>query len=289
MILNKTLTLNNGINIPVLGLGTWMMDDATAEEAVCTALKMGYRHIDTAEAYGNEVGVGKGIKKSGIQRNEIFLTTKLHAEAKTYEEAKANIEASLKKLDCGYIDLMIIHAPEPWDSFRDGHHYEEGNLAAWKALSEYYKKGLIKAIGVSNFEIEDIENIINHSDVKPAVNQILTHISNTQFNLIEYCQKHNIVVEAYSPIAHGEMLKNKEVLAIASKYHVSISQLCIQYTLQLGLVSLPKTANPSHMKENSMLDFTISDSDMDILKHLNKIDNYGEYSHFPVFSGKIKE
>ena len=287
-MLNQKIKLNNGVEIPVLGLGTWLIDNDTVCDVVANAIKLGYRHIDTAEAYGNEEGVGRGIKKSGIKREEIFLQTKLHAEAKTYDQAKAEIELSLKKLDVDYIDLMIIHSPEPWASFRDGNHYEEGNLAAWRALTEYYQKGKIRAIGVSNFEIVDLENIMNNSNIVPAVNQILTHIANTQFELIDYCKKHNIVVEAYSPIAHGEILKNQKVLEIANKYGVSVAQLCIGYTLQLGLVSLPKTSNVEHMKENADVNFEISNEDMKTLMELDHINDYGEFSYFPVFSGKIK-
>ena len=287
-MLDKTLTLYNGVKIPMIGLGTWLIPNDQVAEAVRQAVKLGYRHIDTAEAYGNEQGVGEGLKTCGIAREKIFLQTKLHAEAKTYKQAKKEIEQSFKKLGVDYIDLMIIHSPQPWNSFRDGNHYYEGNLQAWKALVEYYKAGKIRAIGVSNFDKEDIENLTNNSDVKPMVNQILTHIANTQFDLIDYCQKNNIVVEAYSPIAHGELLKNKVVQDMAKKYNVSIAQLCIRYTLQLGLVSLPKTTNPLHMQENANVDFVISKSDMQKLIKIQPIDNYGEYSYFPVFSGKIK-
>lgn len=217
---------------------------------------------------------------------KFFLQTKLHAEAKTYEEAKKQIELSFKKLGVDYIDLMIIHSPQPWQNFRDGNHYFEGNLQAWKALCEYYKAGKIRAIGVSNFEQVDIENLINNSDVKPMVNQILTHIGNTQFDVIDYCQKNDIVVEAYSPIAHGELLNNKEVTEMAKKYGVSIAQLCIRYTLQLGLVSLPKTENVEHMKQNIDVDFEISKEDMKTLIKLDTF-HYSQFNYFPVFSGKL--
>lgn len=182
---------------------------------------------------------------------------------------------------------MIIHSPQPWANFRDGNHYEKGNLEAWRALSEYYKAGKIRAIGVSNFEIVDIENIINNSDVKPMVNQILTHIGNTNFELIDYCKKHDIVVEAYSPIAHGALLNNKVVKEMALKYNVSIAKLCIRYTLQLGLISLPKTANYEHMKENGDVDFVISDSDMKLLCDINKIDSYGDANAFPCYAKQM--
>lgn len=286
-MLNNTLTLANGVKIPQLGLGTWMIPDDKACDAVANAIKLGYRHIDTAEAYGNEKGVGDGIRKSGIDRTEIFLQTKLVAEAKTYADAKRNIDLSFEKLGVDYIDLMIIHSPQPWNAFRDGNHYFDGNLEAWRALCDYYKAGKIRAIGVSNFEKEDIENIVAHSNVKPMVNQILTHISNTQFSLIDFCKQNGIVVEAYSPIAHGELLKNQTVQRIADKYGVSIARLCVRYVLQLGLVALPKTANPEHMKENADVDFEISDDDMKKLMAIDRIQNYGEFSFFPVFSGKI--
>ncbi len=288
MIFDKTITLANGVKVPVLGLGTWMIDDDKAAQAVRDAVKIGYRHIDTAEAYGNERGVGEGIATCGIDRKELFLQTKLHAEAKTYEEAKRNIEHSLQKLGVDYIDLMIIHSPQPWGCFRDGNHYFEGNLQAWKALEEFYKAGKIRAIGVSNFEKEDIQNIIDNAEVKPMVNQILTHIANTQFDLIKFCEENGIAIEAYSPIAHGELLKNQTVQNMANKYGVSIARLCVRYVLQLGLVALPKTSNPAHMAENADVDFEISEEDMTALKNIEHIEDYGQYSYFPVFSGKIK-
>lgn len=272
-----------------MGLRTWMIDDDKVKEVVLNAFKLGYRHIDTAEAYGNERGVGEAIRESGLKREEIFLTTKLIAEAKTYEEAKEQIELSFKKLGVDYIDLMIIHSPQPWADFRNGNHYYEGNLAAWKALFEFYEAGKIRAIGVSNFEKEDIENILKHSKVKPMVNQILTHISNTQISVIKYCQENGIAVEAYSPLAHGEIFKNKTVKEIADRLNVSIAQLSIRYTLELGLISLPKATSVEHLKDNLDVNFKISSGDMKKLIELDKIENYGDYSFFPVFSGKLKE
>lgn len=288
-MINEKITLYNGVKVPVLGLGTWMIDDDKVKEVVLNAFKLGYRHIDTAEAYGNERGVGEAIRESGLKREEIFLTTKLIAEAKTYEEAKEQIELSFKKLGVDYIDLMIIHSPQPWADFRNGNHYYEGNLAAWKALCEFYEAGKIRAIGVSNFEKEDIENILKHSKVKPMVNQILTHISNTQISVIKYCQKNGIAVEAYSPLAHGEILKNKTIKEIADRLNVSIAQLSIRYTLELGLISLPKATSVEHLKDNLDVNFKISSGDMKKLIELDKIENYGDYSFLPVFSGKLKE
>lgn len=283
MIFNEKYTLSNGIEIPKLGLGTWMISDENVVDAVVRAIKIGYRHIDTAQAYANEVGVGKGVKASGIPRNEIFVTTKLAAEVKSYEEAVASIEGSLQKLDMEYIDLMIIHSPKPWANFLESEPYFEGNLAAWKALEEAYQAGRIKAIGVSNFEIADLKNILDNATLKPMVNQILTHISNTPKELIDFCKEQDILVEAYSPFGHGELFKNQQVQAMAAKYKVSVSQLAIRYCLQLGLLPLAKTANSQHMEANVAVDFEISECDLFELQNIKTIKNYGEYSHFPVF------
>jgi len=286
MILNETFTLSNGVEIPKLGLGTWMIDDNKAAQAVIDAIQMGYRHIDTAQAYGNERGVGEGIHNCGIAREDIFVTTKLEAYIKNYKEAVAAIEVSLQKMGLEYIDMMIIHSPQPWNNFREEDRFFEGNAEAWQALEEAYKAGKLRAIGVSNFERVDLENILKHCTIKPMVNQILAHISNTPFDLIEYCKINNILVEAYSPVAHGEMLKNEEIAEMAKRYNVSIAQLCIRYCLQLGILPLPKTANPEHMRNNADMDFEISEIDMEVLKTAKPIKNYGEASHFPVFRGK---
>lgn len=283
-ILNETYTLSNNIMIPKLGLGTWFIDDDKAAQAVRDAVEIGYRNIDTAQAYGNERGVGEGIRTAGVAREVLFVSTKLAAEIKDYDAAVAAIEGSLAALDIGYIDLMLIHAPQPWDDFRGGD-YSEGNLAAWRALEEAHQVGKIRAIGVSNFLEPDLENILDHGTVAPHVNQILVHAGNTPSDLIAYCEEKSILVQAYSPIAHGEILNNPTVQAIAAKYAVSVPQLCIRYTLQLGTVSLPKTTNPDHMRTNAEVDFEITTEDMETLRTLDERD-YGEHAVFPVYSGK---
>lgn len=286
MILNEFYTLNNGVKIPKLGLGTWMIPDADAESAVKSAIALGYRHIDTAQAYENESGVGKGIKNCGLARNEIFVTSKVAAENKTYESAAKSIDQSLKVMGLDYIDMMIIHSPQPWAEFRSEKRYFEENKAVWKALEDAYKAGKLRAIGVSNFLTDDLQNLLENCEIKPMVNQILTHITNTPTELIDYCKNNGILPEAYSPIAHGEALKNEHILKAAEKYGVAPAQLCIGYTLQLGMVSLPKTSNREHMKSNAQIDFAISKEDMNTLINIEKIKDYGEYSFFPVFSGK---
>lgn len=231
----NTLTLNNNIKIPQLGLGTWFIDDANVAEAVKAAATLGYRHFDTAQAYGNERGVGEGIQNCGISREELFVVSKVAAEHKTYEDAKQGIDETLKKMGLDYLDMMIIHSPQPWDKVNQcDDRYVEGNRAAWKALEDAYKEGKLRAIGVSNFQISDLKNLMETCEIKPMVNQILCHISNTPLELIKFCQENDIVIEAYSPIAHGEILHQPEIKAIADKYGVSVPQLCIRYVLQLG-------------------------------------------------------
>lgn len=286
-ILQETYTLSNGIQIPRLGLGTWFIPDGQAAEAVRKAVETGYRLIDTAQAYENEAGVGEGVRSCGIAREEIFVTSKIAAEAKTYESAAKSVEETIAKMGLDYIDMMIIHSPQPWNEWRqDDNRYFAENREVWKALEDAYEAGKIKAIGVSNFLKDDLDNILSDCRVKPMVNQILLHISNTNLELIDFCKENHILVEAYSPIAHGEALKNGQITGMAEKYGVSPAALCIRYVLQLGTVALPKTADPQHMKENAAVDFIIEDADMETLKNVATIENYGEFSYFPVFSGK---
>jgi len=283
MILEEKYTLANGVEIPKLGLGTWFIQDDNAAQAVKTAVEIGYRHIDTAQAYGNEKGVGEGVRSCDVNREDVFVTTKLAAEVKEYEEAVSSIDESLQKMGLDYADLMIIHSPQPWAQFGAEERFFAGNREAWRALEEAYKAGKLRAIGLSNFQKADIDNILESCSVKPMVNQILAHISNTPEELIQYCRDNGILVEAYSPFGHGEILKNEEIIRVAGNYNVSVPQLCIRYVLQLGLLPLPKTANPDHMKSNADVDFVISKEDMELLKNMDRIKDYGEASVFPVY------
>lgn len=286
MILQETYHLENGVQIPKLGLGTWFIDDDKVAKAVRDAVKAGYRLIDTAQAYGNERGVGEGVRTCGLPREELFVTSKVAAEVKTYEEAARSIDETLTKMGLEYLDLMIIHSPQPWAEFRVENRYFAENKEVWRALEDAYEAGKLRAIGVSNFLQDDLENLLKDCRIKPMVNQILLHITNTDKALLDYCRAHGILVEAYSPIAHGEALKNPAITKMAKKYNVTPAQLCIRYVLQLGTVALPKTANPAHMQDNSAVDFQISTEDMRTLEAMEKIKSYGEFDMFPVFSGK---
>ncbi|MBE6877186.1 MAG: aldo/keto reductase [Ruminococcus sp.] len=285
---DKKLTLSNHVEIPQLALGTWLIDDSTVTEAVKSAISLGYRHIDTAQAYGNERGVGEGVRTSGIAREEIFVTSKVAAEHKDYKSASAGIDETLRKTGLDYLDMMIIHSPQPWKLVNQSDdRFTEGNREAWRALEDAYKAGKLRAIGISNFLEGDIESLWETAEIKPMVNQVLCHISNSPLSLIDYCTKKGIVMEAYSPVAHGEAMKNPAIAEMAKKYGVSVPQLCIRYDIQLDMIVLPKTANPEHMKANADIDFIISNEDMEILKKIDHIDNYGAHSFFPVFGGKL--
>ncbi|WP_374572615.1 aldo/keto reductase [Phenylobacterium sp.] len=286
MILKETYTLANGVEIPKLGLGTWMIPDGEAAQVVRDAVEAGYRHFDTAQAYANERGVGEGLRSSGLARDEVFLTTKLVAECKSYAKAKALIDGSLQTLGLDHIDLMLIHSPQPWAEFREGEHFFEGNLEAWRALEEAYEAGKLRAIGVSNFERADLDNLLDNGAVKPMVNQVLAHVGNTPFDLIDYSRSKGVLVEAYSPVAHGAALNNADLAAMAGKYGVSIAQLCIRYCLELGLLPLPKTSKAAHMRDNAAVDFVISDADMAALNGAKGDTDYGAANMFPVFGKK---
>ncbi len=281
--------LNNDVEIPEIGLGTWLIDNNAVADVIKDAVSVGYRHIDTAQAYENEEGVGNGIKNCGIDRKDFFITSKVRAEFKDYDSAKKSIDESLRKLGLDYIDLMIIHSPQPWSEFRitDNNYFKE-NKEVWRALEDAYMEGKIRAIGVSNFHVYDLENILEDCRIKPMINQVLAHVGQTPFEIVDFCNKEGIVVEAYSPIAHGEADRIEMVQEMASKYNKSFAQICLKYCLQLGMVVLPKARSIEHLRDNFDLNFEISDEDMEILKAVKPLKDYGSDDFFPVFkqSGK---
>ena len=276
--------LSDGTKIPQTGFGTWMIKNEDASACVLDAIRSGYRMIDTAQAYENEEGVGEGIRLSGLKREELFIANKIKAEYKTYDEARRSIDETLEKMGLDYLDQMIIHAPQPWNEFRGEKRYFEENREVWRALEDAKMEGKLRIIGVSNFLIDDLENLFSFCRIRPMVNQILLHIQNTDMKLVDFCKRNGILVEAYSPIAHGEILKSAEVKKMARKYQVSVASLCIRYLLQLGVLPLPKTENRQHMRDNLNTSFDISPEDMETLLSLPKIKDYGEYGYFPVFS-----
>lgn len=287
-IFDETSTLSNGVTIPRLALGTWEINNEDVSAVVQNALQIGYRHIDTAQAYGNEEGVGEGIKKAGIPRDQVFVNSKVAAEIKNYDDAKKSIDESLRRMKLDYLDMMIIHSPQPWievNQSRDRHF--QGNLETWRAMEDAMAEGKLRAIGVSSFLKPDLDNIIQNSQVKPMVNQILAHVGHMPVDLVNYSNQQGIIVEAFSPIAHGFALKVPAIRKIAEKYDVSVAQLCIRYDWQLGMIVLPKAVKPEHIKANAKIDFEISNEDMQTLNCINNVD-YGDASIYPVYGGKLK-
>ena len=283
------MKLYNGNVIPDVGLGTWLIPNDKVTKIVKTAVSLGYRHIDTAQAYQNEEGVGIGVKECGIPREKLFITSKVMAEIKDYQGAYDSVIESLRKLDLEYLDLILIHSPEPWREFRKASSdYFEENLEAWRALERLYKEGKVKAIGVSNFRIKDLDNILKYCEIKPMVNQYLAHVGQVPFEIFEYCKNHDIVFEAYSPIAHGEANRFEAVNELAEKYNTSFAQICLKYLIQLGMVVLPKASSEGHLKENNDLDFELSKEDMTRLDKAEPLPDYGKSDIFPCFkeSGK---
>lgn len=262
--LNEKYTLSNGIEIPKIGLGTWQVKEGNeAYHSVLFALKNGYRHIDTAQGYQNEESVGRAVRDSGINREDIFVTSKLESHIKDYEGAKLAFEKTLEKLNFEYLDLFLIHAPWPWSEM--GKDCRKGNIEAYRAMEEFYLAGKIKAIGVSNFSPDDLENIIRNSQIVPHVNQIGYFIGLDQSETIEYCNERNIFIEAYSPLGIGYLLSNEDIKTIAKKYNKSTAQICIRYLLQKGTAPLPKSTHEERIIQNGDVDFEISDADMDFL------------------------
>lgn len=267
MILQETYTLMNGVKVPKIGLGTWQIPEGEETyNAVRWALESGYRHIDTAMAYGNENSVGKAIKDSGIPREEIFVTTKLPAQHKGYEIAWDCFNKSIAALGLDYIDMYLIHAPWPWNEM--GKDCTEGNIESWKAFEEIYDSGKVKSIGISNFEPKHIQPILDMCKHVPMVNQIRFHIGDIQKEILDFCQSRNIVITAYSPLATGRIIGNQEIVAMAEKYKVTPAQLCIRYCLQKNTIVIPKSTKKERIVSNVEVDFVMSGEDMEALDRL---------------------
>ena len=276
MLRNENYVLYNGVNIPKIGFGTWQV--AEGEEAynsVTYALKVGYRHIDTAHAYGNEASVGKAIADSGIDRKDIFVTTKLPSHIKDYQGTMQHFNQSLTSLGLEYIDLYLIHAPWPWSDI--GTDCTQGNIQAWKAMIELYNAGKIRSIGVSNFHPADMQALIDATGVVPMVNQIRYFIGNTQPAIVDYCNQHNILIQAYSPLATGEIVNNEQLQPLAQKYGVTVAKICLRYCLQKGTLPLPKSTNEGRIAQNLELDFTIDQDDMTFLDNIGRIGKIKPY------------
>jgi len=266
--------LPNKTVIPKIGFGTWkLINDDSTIEVIKNAIQCGYRHFDTAYAYGNEIVVGKGLKAAKIDRKELFITGKLWNDDRGYENIINACKRTIANLDCEYLDLYLIHWPASPALYKN---WVEINNDTWKAFEDLYEQGLVKAIGVCNFKKHHLEALIKSAKVLPMVNQIEFHPGNPQKETVEYCHKNNIIVEAWSPIGSGKMLKNQFLNEMAQKYNKSVAQLCIKYCLQSHVLPLPKSKTLDHMKENLMVeDFEITENDMELIANLPYIGGSG--------------
>jgi len=268
--LTDTYALNNGTKIPIVGFGTWQTPDGqVAYESVLAALKAGYRHIDTAAAYGNEDSVGKAIADSGVAREDLFVTTKLWNADHGYEATKAALETSLQKLGLDYVDLYLIHWPNP-AAMRDN--FEQLTADTWKAMEELYASRKARAIGVSNFRPKHLDVLLKTAKVVPAVNQIFLNPSDMEADVVAYNEAHGILSEAYSPLGTGKIFGIPELKTIATKYNKSVAQIVLRWSLQNGFLPLPKSVHADRIQQNTELfDFELSAADMETIDGMHGV------------------
>lgn len=273
--LESAFTLANGNKIPCVGFGTWQSAEGNeAYNAVLSALRSGYRHIDTAAAYRNEKSVGKAVQdfinESGVKREELFITTKLWNLDHGYENTKRAIKTSLENLSLDYVDLYLIHWPNPL-KFRSC--WQETNAESWKAMEEAYKEGKLKAIGISNFCERHIDELLKTAEVKPMANQIKVCPGIAQKNLADYSRNLGMVVEGYSPFGTGGVFNSEEMKGLAQKYGKTVAQICVRWSLQQNVVPLPKSVSEERIKENAQVfDFEISDEDCELISNLSNLE-----------------
>ncbi|NJB71375.1 diketogulonate reductase-like aldo/keto reductase [Saonia flava] len=257
----KTVTINNGVKMPILGFGVFQVDDlAVCEQCVIDAIDVGYRSIDTAASYGNEEAVGKAIQRSGVSREELFITTKLWIQSNGYVGTKKAFQESLDKLQLDYLDLYLIHQPY-------GDVY-----GSWRAMEEFYKKGKIRAIGVSNFHPDRVMDLIIHNEITPAVNQIETHPFQQQIENQDFLKENNIQIESWAPFAEGknDLFKNALLAKIGEKHNKTVAQVVLRWLTQRGVVAIPKTVRKERMKENfNIFDFELSPEDIETIQKLD--------------------
>lgn len=265
--------LHNGSTIPCLGYGTWQIPDGPAAvDGVKNALNRGYRHIDAASIYGNQKSVGKGIADSGLAREDLFVTSKVWNTERGYEKTLAAFEKTLDDLGLEYLDLYLIHWPASSSQYDN---WQTINQRTWKALEELYAAERVRAIGVCNCMPHHLEPLLQ-SDIPPMVNQIEYHPGQTQQDTVQFCERHSILVQAWSPLGSGKMLSNPLLSAIATKYQKSVAQLCIRWCLQNGVLPLPKSVTPARIEENlQVFDFTITEEDMREITHMEYFDGSG--------------
>lgn len=264
--------LNNNILIPSIGFGTWQIPDGEeAYNSTLWALENGYRHIDTAYVYRNEKSVGQAIADFGLDRSDVFVTTKLSANIKDASQVREYAEKSLENLGLDYVDCYLIHNARPWTDRIEGYDYFEENVAIYKVMEELYDEGKLRSIGVSNFLVKDLENLLENTIVIPVLNQIKFHPGYLQEDVVEFCENHQILVEAYSPFATGRIFGNEQIKQLAEKYQKTEAQVILRWILQLGHLPLPKSVTKERILSNlDVLDFKLSEQDMKIMNSIKE-------------------
>lgn len=259
--------LNNGIEIPSIAFGTWkFLDNEETSQIINNAITNGYRYIDTASAYGNEASIGRGIKQSGIDRQSIVIGGKLWNDDRGYEKTIKACYKTIETLNCEYLDVYLIHWPASKAVYDN---WKEINNETWKAMEYLYESGLVKAIGVCNFKVNQLESLIENAKIKPMINQVEFHPGVMQKEILEFCKRNSILVEAWSPLGSGKLIKKEQLKEIASKYNKDVAQICIKWCIQNGTLPIPKTSDTDRMKSNlNVFDFTISKEDMEYLNNL---------------------
>lgn len=270
-VLKEYYKLSNEVKIPKIGFGTWRIPGGKeAYSITMAALKQGYRHFDTAKKYENESSIGDAIRDSKIARKDIFISSKLPTEVMTYQGVMDEFDKTINNLKTDYIDLYLLHAPWSWKD--SGNIHERENMEVWRAFEKLYEERKVRSIGVSKFGIIDLDNIVKEARIKPMVDQIRYFVGFSDEKLIKYCQENDILIEAYSPLAKGNIVEHPIVIEIANKYDVTPAQLAIRYCVQHGILPLPKAIDETHMRQNTELDFTISNDDIKRLEKLPDTD-----------------
>lgn len=270
----KDLILNDGNRIPQLGFGTYKATEQEGIEALSYAISKGYRLIDTASIYGNEIAIGKGIEASGIARKELFVTSKVWRESLGYQSTKVEFEKTLDRLKLEYLDLYLIHWPA---NAKNHDNWQKTNSDTWRALEELQAEGKIKSIGVSNFFQKHLESLFQTAKVIPSINQIEFHPGYWQPQLVDFCKQHNVVVESWSPLARGKVFGNQTLIDISKKHDKSVSQICLRWIIQHEVVVIPKSTNPKRMLENmDIFDFELSTIEMEQINALPEMGFSGE-------------
>ena len=273
--IHDTYTLNNGVKVPCIAFGTYKAAEGNSADIIAAAIDEGYRYFDTASFYATEEYLAEAIQKSGLPREDFFIATKLWKEEMGYEETLAAFERSSKRLNADYIDLYLIHWPKPTHDYEN---WKQLNIDTWKALEKLYKEGKVRAIGVSNFLPHHLDNLFENCEIKPMVDQIEYHPGYTQEATVQYCKQHDILVQAWSPIARGRILQDVTLIEMAEKYSVSVAKLALRFCIQNEVLPLPKASSKERMRENmDLFDFEISDEDMKRLNTLPQIGWSGEH------------